>query len=128
MCCANVSGTHKFKLCVVGKAKKPRSFKGAEKSNLPVTYFNQKDQTIFKSWFDHHFVPQVREHLKSIGLLEKAVLLLDNAVLLLDNASSHPNENILRSDDGKIFVKYLPPNVTSLIQPMDQGVIAAKKQ
>jgi hypothetical protein len=63
----------------VRKAKKPRSFKGTEKSNLPVTYyFNQKgawmDRTIFKAWFDHHFVPQVREHLKSIGLPEKAVL------------------------------------------------------
>ncbi|XP_064421026.1 jerky protein homolog-like [Latimeria chalumnae] len=125
MCCANATGSHKIKLCVVGKAKKPRSFKGTETSTLPVSYFNQKgawmDRSIFKDWFDKNFVPQVREHLTSKGLPKKAVL-------LLDNAPAHPNENVLRSNDGKIFVKYLPPNVTALIQPMDQGVIATMKR
>jgi hypothetical protein len=58
----------------------------------------------------------VRQHLKSLDLPQKAVL-------LLDNAPSHPNEDILKSEDGNIFVKYLPPNVTAMIQPMDQGVI-----
>jgi hypothetical protein len=50
----------------------------------------------------------VRQHLKSLDLSL-------NTVLLLDNAPSHPNEDILKSEDGNIFVKYLPPNVTSLI-------------
>lgn len=49
-------------------------------------------------------------------------------MLLLDNAPSHPSRALLKSDDGKIFVKYLPPNVTALIQPMDQGVIAGLKK
>jgi hypothetical protein len=40
------------------------------------------------------------------------------AVLLIDNAPPHPNESILSSDNGLI----LPSNVTSVIQPMDQGV------
>ena len=35
---------------------------------------------------------------------------------------------LLRSNDGQIVVKYLPPNVTALIQPMDQGVIASVKR
>ncbi|XP_036598361.1 jerky protein homolog-like [Trichosurus vulpecula] len=125
MCCANATGLHKLKLCVVGKAKKPRSFKGTDTSNLPVSYFSQKgawmDLSIFRQWFDKIFVPQVREYLRSKGLQEKAVL-------LLDNSPTHPNENVLRSDDGQIFVKYLPPNVASLIQPMDQGVIAVMKR
>uniref|UniRef100_H3AHU5 HTH CENPB-type domain-containing protein n=1 Tax=Latimeria chalumnae TaxID=7897 RepID=H3AHU5_LATCH len=111
--------------CVVGKAKKPCLFKGTETSTLPVSYFNQKgawmDRSIFKDWFDKNFVPQVREHLTSKGLPKKAVL-------LLDNAPAHPNENVLRSNDGKIFVKYLLPNVTALIQPMDQGVITMMKR
>jgi hypothetical protein len=54
--------------------------------------------------------------------------LQEKAVLLLDNSPTHPNENVLRSDDGQIFAKYLPPNVASLIQPLDQGVIAAMKR
>ena len=32
------------------------------------------------------------------------------------------------SDDGFIVTKLLPPNVTSLIQPMDQGVLESMKQ
>ena len=47
---------------------------------------------------------------------------------VLDNAKSHPSEMLLRSNDGQIVVKYLPPNVTALIQPMDQGVIATVKR
>lgn len=125
MCCTNATGLHKLKLCVVGKAKKPRSFKSTDTLNLPVSYFSQKgawmDLSIFRQWFDKIFVPQVREYLRSKGLQEKAVL-------LLDNSPTHPNENVLRSDDGQIFAKYLPPNVASSIQPLDQGVIATMKR
>jgi hypothetical protein len=32
------------------------------------------------------------------------------------------------SDDEKIIAKFLPPNVTSLIQPMDQGVLESIKR
>ncbi len=37
----------------------------------------------------------------------------------------HPNEEDLISDDGNITALYLPPNVTSLVQPMDQRVLVA---
>ena len=50
------------------------------------------------------------------------------AVLVLNNCSAHPDQTELVSDDGKIIAKFLPPNVTSLIQPMDQGVIEAVKR
>jgi hypothetical protein len=78
------------------------------------------NRAIFKELFDTKFVPQVRGHLCSKGLPEKAVL-------LLDNAPSHPNESFLKSEDGKICVKYLPPNVTALIQLMDESVISDMK-
>ena len=55
--------------------------------------------------------------MENVSLPEKA------AVLLLDNAPSHPNEEILKSEDGNTFVKYLSQNVTADIQPIDQGVI-----
>lgn len=45
-------------------------------------------------------------------------------VLLLDNCSAHPNEEELVSTDGKVIAKFLPPNVNSLIQPMDQSVLS----
>ena len=46
---------------------------------------------------------------------------------MLDNAPCHPDIAVLNSIDGNFIVKYLPPNVTALIQPMDQGVIEKVK-
>nr|BAN21014.1 unkown protein [Riptortus pedestris] len=125
MTCCNASGDHKLKLTVIGKAKKPRSFRGTEIRSLPCDYYNHPkawmNQTIFSSWFKDKFVPSVSHHLKQKGLPIRAVL-------LLDNAPSHPAESTLTTEDGQIFVHYLPPNVTSLIQPMDQGVISSLKR
>ena len=50
------------------------------------------------------------------------------AILILDNAPTHPSEDILSSEDGKIKVLFMPPNTTSILQPMDQGVISAMKR
>ena len=46
---------------------------------------------------------------------------------MLDNAPSHPPEVELKSADGSISVLYMPPNVTPLIQPMDQNAIRITK-
>ena len=54
--------------------------------------------------------------------------LTKRAILLLDNAPSHPNVESLCSSDGEISCLYLPPNTTSLIQPMDQGVLETIKR
>ena len=48
--------------------------------------------------------------------------------MFLDNCAAHPSEKELVSDDGKIIAKFLPPNVTALIQPMDQGVLESIKR
>lgn len=93
MCCANALVYTNLIFVLWEKAKKPRAFKGADLSNLPVTYFSQKcvDRTFcFRQWFEKYFVPQVQKHLKSKGLLEKAVL-------LLDFPPAHPNEELLSS-------------------------------
>ena len=63
----------------------------------------------------------MRSKLESLGQEPKAVL-------VLDNCSAHPDESELVSEDGKIIAKFLPANVTSLIQPMDQGVIETMKR
>lgn len=74
------------------------------------------DQEIFKEWYENKLSPKS----KSIWSLET----FPKAVLLLDNASTHH----LKSDDRNFFVQFLPPNITVLIQPMDQGVIASMKK
>lgn len=122
MSCSNVTGSHKLDLVVIGKSKNPRAFKQlSNRSTLPVYYTHQKsawmNSTIFKTWFDEKFVPDVTQFLESKNLPRRAIL-------LMDNAPSHPNN--LR--DRGIRVWFLPPNVTSICQPMDQGVLECLKK
>lgn len=116
--CSNASGNHMLTPYVIGKYKKPRAFKGIV--NLPVNYAAQTNawmsKELFKDWFFHHFVPSVKDNLKKIKMPEES-----KVVLLLDNCAAHPAASELISKN--ISAIYLPANVTSLIQPMDQGVI-----
>ncbi|XP_037659571.1 jerky protein homolog [Choloepus didactylus] len=115
--CANAAGSHKLTPLVVGKCGGPRAFKGVQ--HLPVVYKVQgnawMDKGIFSDWFHHIFVPSVKEHFRAVGLPEDS-----KAILLLDNSRAHPQESELVSDN--IFTIFLPASVTSLIQPMDQGI------
>ena len=110
---------------MIGKAKQPRCFRKMDMTLLPVKYTNQKNAWMttdqFMEWFHDDFVPHIKRELEVLG--EKPT-----AVLLLDNCSAHPDAEDLVSCDGAIFAKFLPPNVTSLIQPMDQGVIELLKR
>lgn len=49
------------------------------------------------------------------------------ALLLLDNCSAHGPIEGLCSEDGNIVSMLLPPNVTAVIQPMDQNPIKIVK-
>lgn len=120
--CSNAAGMHKCKLFVIGKYAKPRALKGI--SNLPVIYTANRrawmTQELMAQWYKKHFIKEAREHVK------KSSLPPDNKILLLlDNCPAHPPAKDLEIDE--IIVKYLPPNCTSLIQPMDQGVIKSLK-
>ena len=130
LCVANATGTHRLPLAVVGKAKRPRSFKNVDmERDLPVHYYNSKNawftRWIFHHWFHHHFIPAVKKHqMEDLKIPADQV----KAILLLDNAPAHPSEEELVSEDGRIRVMYLPPNTTSLVQPMDQGIISVMKR
>lgn len=106
MKCSNATSTHKIKLTVIGKVKKPRSFKGTEMKYLLCDYYyNPKawmNQVIFSEWYFNVFVPSVKKIQDEKGIPKKAVL-------LLDNAPSHPLKSTLQTPNGQIFVYYLPP-------------------
>lgn len=118
MACSNASGKHKFPLLLIGKSKNPRALSNINRKTLPVIYRSQTSSwmncEIFKEWFFDYFVPGVTKYLKACNLPIKAVL-------LIDNAPSHPEASELTK--GNITVKFFPPNVTALVQPMDQGVL-----
>ena len=118
--CSNATGSIKLPLLLIGKSKNPRCFKSINMAALPVVYRSQKNAwvntSIFEDWFKTCFVPEVKKQLESMGQESKAIL-------ILDNCSAHPDEHDLVSEDGNIVAKFLPPNVTALIQPINQGVL-----
>lgn len=101
----------KLPMFVIGKSQKPRCFKNLKQ--LPCRYRGQKkswmDSTLFEEW--------VRE------LDEKMEKDNRRIALIIDNCTAHPEIGGLKAID--IF--FLPPNTTSVLQPMDQGVIRSLK-
>ncbi|XP_058816052.1 tigger transposable element-derived protein 1-like [Topomyia yanbarensis] len=73
-------------------------------------------QEIFRRWLEECFVPEVKVYLLEKGL-EFRVL------LIIDNAPGH-----LRVEHPNVKIVFLPPNTTSLIRPLDQGIIATFKR
>ncbi|CAH4023669.1 unnamed protein product [Pieris brassicae] len=107
-----MTGSCKRKLLVIGKAKKPRCFKNILQS-LPVTYENNT-----RSWM----TSQIFE--KWLRIWDAELKSGGNKILLLvDNCPAHSVVSNLKC----IRLVFLPPNVTSVLQPMDQGVIKALK-
>ncbi len=70
--CANVSGSIKLPLQLIGKAKRPRCFQGVNMDLLPVQYYSQKNAwmstDIFLEWFKKSLVPTVQRELGVLGL------------------------------------------------------------
>ncbi|UYV68171.1 hypothetical protein LAZ67_5003240 [Cordylochernes scorpioides] len=88
---------------VINKSKMPRAFKGVNINNLPVNCRANKKASMPK-------------YLSSKGLPFKVLL-------LIDNAPGHPQD--LKYENVK--VTFLPKNTTSLLQPLDQGIISTFK-
>ncbi|XP_023228602.1 jerky protein homolog-like [Centruroides sculpturatus] len=131
MVCANATGRHRLPLLVIGKSKNPRCFKNIR--SLPVEYDHQKkawiNGEIFKRWYEKQFIPEVKKYQNSIDKRGITLLLLDSAPSHpSDNAPSHPSIECLKEIDEMFTVKFRQPNVTSVIQPMDQGVIETVKR
>ncbi|XP_064111291.1 tigger transposable element-derived protein 1-like [Macrobrachium nipponense] len=129
--CANASGDCKVKPLLVYHSENPRAFKShkilkektarnvARECNMGMGYA----AVFFTDWVNLVFGPSVKEYLQKNNLPLKALL-------ILDNAPAHPpglQDDILEEFQ---FVKvlYLPPNTTSILQPMDQQVIANFKK
>ena len=123
--CSNASGSHKLDLAFIYTFENPRALKHIKKDKLPVKYYSQSKAwrmtaNIFDKWFSQEFVPAVKNHLKLLGLEEKAILVLDNAPGII-------KLSLVPSEHSNIHCVFFPPNTTSLIQPMDQGVLDTLK-
>lgn len=108
---ANMDGSTKLRPLVIGKFKTPHCMRN--RCDIPVTYaWNRKSwmtRDVFEKWlkdWDTQLAEQGRK-----------------ACLLVDNCSAHHTDVPLKN----IELKFLPPNTTSKLQPLDQGIIRAFK-
>ena len=119
----NAAGDCKLKPMLVYRAENPRALKGLNKRFLPVVWKSNRKAwvtaKIFEEWFHQDFVPEVKLYLAKKNLAFRAIL-------LVDNAGGHTAQS-LNLEHPNVTVSYLPPRTTSLLQPMDMGIIKTFK-
>ena len=99
---------------IIGKSQKPRCFK--EIGKLPVSYAANKNawmtSALFCEWLLAWEIELQRKNKKIL--------------LLINNCSAHKHD-VIKDKLQALKVVFLPPNITSILQPLDQGVIRSFK-
>ncbi|GFW85409.1 tigger transposable element-derived protein 6 [Trichonephila clavipes] len=103
----NVDGSEKITPLVIGKSTKPRCFKSI--NLFPTKYRSNK-----KAWMTTELFNEWLVSLNSDMKREKRHILL-----FLDNCTVHNNAPPL----SNVKLQFFPPNSTSKLQPLDQGII-----
>uniref|UniRef100_A0A8C9VTT6 HTH CENPB-type domain-containing protein n=1 Tax=Scleropages formosus TaxID=113540 RepID=A0A8C9VTT6_SCLFO len=118
----NLNGDIKLKPLLVYHSENPRAMRGMLKSALPVIWRSNRKawvtQDVFMDYIRSYFSPFVEKYCRENNLPNKALL-------VIDNAPGHPAGTIHYADN--VEVVFLPQRTTSLLQPMDQGIIATFK-
>lgn len=92
---------------MIGKAAKPRCFKNVQ--SLPVEYAANKKAWMTNDLFKNYLLKFDKDMIKQNRKI----------ILFIDNCSAHNDLPSLKN----INVKFLPPNTTSKLQPLDAGII-----
>jgi hypothetical protein len=108
----NKSGSDKQAI-VVGKFKSPRCFKSTKQ--LPLPYYSNS-----KAWMTSTIWTTILKEFDKKLQKEKRKI-----ILFCDNAACHKVPNDVKFQN--ITVTFMPPNTTSIIQPLDQGIIRCFK-
>ena len=90
---------------VIGKSKQPRAFRQANIQRMRFSYYNNENAWQNRFTFD--------DWLRNFDLKIHGRRVL----LLLDNASCH----VVSRKCYNVVVKFLPPNMTAHVQPLDAG-------
>ena len=118
----NVTGSHKLEPWFIGKAAKPRCF---GRSTINIKNFRMVWRNNKKAWM-------TGEIFKDYLLWFDGKMVGRQVILLIDGFSAHhAGLNLLQEEfpQGLTNTKviFLPPYVTSVCQPLDQGIIKAWK-
>jgi hypothetical protein len=113
---ANADGSEKLPPYFIGTAVVPHALRGRDVSDeLGVTYTSTR-----KGWMtSSRFIEWLQA--LDIDMRRQGRQIL----LLVDNASPHVRPTIPMTN---VRLEFLPPNTTSVLQPLDQGVIACVKR
>ena len=110
MAAASATG-EKLPMFVIWKSKNPRCFKNVK--HLLCEYNSQK-----KRWMNSEIFEE------GVRKLDRKFRADDLKIaLIIDNCPAHPSISNLTNYQ----IVFLPPNTTSILQPMDQGVIRSLK-
>ena len=121
--CVNQSGTHKTKPLVIHTAQHPRCYKHLSDIKKAHVYWRSSERAwmtsnIMKDWLLNCFVSDAKWKCRQDGHEFKVLLIMDNCPAHTHYLSDlHPN----------VQVFFLPPQTTSIIQPLDQEKIATMK-
>ena len=125
--CANALGDCKVKQLLVCHSENPRAFKNIKKNSLGDLWHSSHKslmtRSLFSDWVTEVFSPTVCDYPR-----EKDLPL--NVLLVMDNAAAHPPNLKEELPDEFSFIKvhFLPPNMTPLLQCIDQLAIANFKK
>jgi DDE superfamily endonuclease/Tc5 transposase DNA-binding domain len=115
----NDTGDDGFPVWVIGKAKVPRPLAG-----FPFQAHGLVWKSNRTAWMTGEIMGQ---WLKAFYAHIAATKPGQKVILLLDNFSGHRAGVDMVPPPANIAVRFLPPNTTSIWQPMDQGIIRAFK-
>ena len=114
MLCVNAIGNRKISPLIIGSSKKPHCFLDLK---CPLPYINQSkawcDSITYRYWFNSIFLPNIRTWTE------------EPVALIMDNFRGHDMD--VEDPNGQVTIFFLPPNCTSVFQPLDQGVISILK-
>ena len=112
----NATGTDRLPIWFIGKAKTPNCFKAENLDGLKSlgafwrynkkAWMNSQIMVEYLNWFNQEMIKQGKK-----------------ALLLMDNFSAHELGVELAGPLSNVKVMWLPPNATSIHQPLDQGII-----
>nr|XP_037280355.1 tigger transposable element-derived protein 6-like [Rhipicephalus microplus] len=109
--CCNSTGTKKLKPLVIGKYKKPRCMRNVV--SLPCDYRANSRVWMTRELFSEWLL-KVDDEMRSAGR---------KILIIADNCSAH----LVNVRLTNVQLEFLPSNCTSLLQPLDQGIIKSVK-